>query len=333
MRRLLRTIAAMAAAGIVIPAAASAPLAQAAVVTQHLGLRLMGVPASQAHNPRALRYIVDYLPPGAVIHRRILIGNQGPATERATVYPDAARIRNGSFVGDAGQTRSELTSWITLRRHAYNLRRGASVPDMVTIRVPRRASRGERYGVIWVQHAAHARGAGGAAVNKVSRVGIRIYLAVGRGAAPPTRVAITAIAGHRYAGGRPLLTASVTNTGGRAVDLSGTARLTAGPGPASAGPFQQARAITLAPGQSGTVTFAAGRQLASGPWRDQVTLVSGLTTVTAAASINFSARPARAARISTAAMIGSVGIVIVLVALLTVWARRRRGLQPRRELA
>ncbi|HUZ26121.1 MAG TPA: hypothetical protein VMV07_20395 [Streptosporangiaceae bacterium] len=336
VRRLLSTIAAMAAAGIIIPAATAVPVAQAAVVPQRLGLRLVQARGSAAHNPRARRYIVGYLRPGTVIHRSILIDNLGSATAHVAVYSGAARIRNGSFLASAGQTRSKLTSWIALRKSTYHLRRGASVTDLVTIRVPRQATPGdpgdlgEHYGVIWVQQVTHARGG---AATKVSRVGIRIYLAVGRRAAPPTRFTVTSVTGHRYAGGRPLLTASVTNTGGRAVDLSGSARLTAGPGPSGAGPFQQARVITLAPGQSGTLTFAAGRQLPSGPWRDKVTLVSGLTRVTAAATIDFSAHPAGPARSRTAAMVGSGGLGIALVALIMVWARRRRGLPASRELA
>jgi len=308
-------------------------VAQAAVVPQRLGLRLVQARGSAAHNPRARRYIVGYLRPGTVIHRSILIDNLGSATADVAVYSGAARIRDGSFLASAGQTHSKLTSWIALRKSTYHLRRGASVTDLVTIRVPRLATLatlGEHYGVIWVQQVTHARGG---AATKVSRVGIRIYLAVGRRGAPPTRFTVTSVTGHRYAGGRPLLTASVTNTGGRAVDLSGSARLTAGPGPSGAGPFQQARVITLAPGQSGTLTFAAGRQLPSGPWRDQVTLVSGLARVTAAATIDFSAHPTGPARSRTAAMAGSGGLGIALVALIMVWARRRRGLPASRELA
>ena len=50
--------------------------------------------------------------------------------------------------------------------------------------------------------------------------------------------------------GGALLTALAHNTGGRAVDLYGTARLTGGPGGTSAGPFPIHQVITVAPGQS-----------------------------------------------------------------------------------
>ena len=52
---------------------------------------------------------------------------------------------------------------------------------MVTIRIPRGATRGEHYGVIWVQQAARVRTARGTAIKEINRVGIRIYLDVGHG--------------------------------------------------------------------------------------------------------------------------------------------------------
>jgi len=107
--------------------------------------------------------------------------NQEARTARFTVYPDSAQIAGGLFTGDAGQTRSELTQWIRVQHPVVTLRPGASATDMVTVKVPPAATRGEHYGVIWVQQAGHARADGGFGVNEVSRVGIRVYLAVGRG--------------------------------------------------------------------------------------------------------------------------------------------------------
>ena len=166
MRRLLGMIMLLLAAGTLSPAAMAAAHRPVGPVPQRFGVRLVDVPVDEAHNPRALRYIVDYLPTGTVIHRRILILNQEPRTAHFTVYPDAAQIRRESFTGDAGATRSELTSG-----SAYSTRRspwapGASVMDMVTIKVPRGATRGEHYAVIWVQQAAHVRAATGFGVNE-----------------------------------------------------------------------------------------------------------------------------------------------------------------------
>ncbi len=157
MRRLLSMIMLALAAGTVGPAA----VAVAAIhrptgpAPQGFGVRLVDVPGSAANNPRALRYIIDYLPTGAVIHRRILVINQEARTAHFTVYADAARISNGSFTGDSGATPSELTGWISAQYQTLTLRPQASAMDMITIKVPPGATRGEHYGVIWVQQAAH----------------------------------------------------------------------------------------------------------------------------------------------------------------------------------
>ena len=232
---------------------------------------------------------MDYLPTGTVIHRRILVMNQEAQTAHFFVYPDAAHISNGLFTGDAGATRSELTGWISVQHPAVTLRPGTSATDMVTIKVPPGATRGEHYAVIWVQQAAYVRAASGFGVNDVARVGIRVYLAVGRGGAPPTNFTITTITGRRSVSGRPSILVHVDNTGGRAVDLNGTARLTGGPGNTSAGPFRAQQIITLAPGQSGNMTFGPPESLPNGPWQASITLVSGLTTAAATASIQFGA--------------------------------------------
>jgi hypothetical protein len=323
VRRLLSTIAAMAVAGMIIPATAGGSVAKAAVAPPRFGLRLVDVPVSEAHNPRGLRYIIDSLAPGTVIHRRILIENLENQKSHFTVYPDAARIRHGSFIGDAGRTRSELTGWISLQHRSVRLQPGMSVLDMVTIRVPRVATRGEHYGVIWVQQVAHVRSARGVAVTEVNRVGIRIYLEISRGGAPRTYFAITAITGHRSPRGRPLLTARVTNTGGRAVDVSGTARLTAGPGGASAGPFQVQRVITLAPGQSDAVSFALPARLPTGPWLARITLTSGLTKRTASATVQFSAHAATVAWTRVAEMTSAGVLGLAMLAMSAFWVRRR----------
>ncbi len=159
---------------------------------------------------------------------------------------------------------------------------------MITIRVPRAPTRGEHYGVIWVQQKARGHTATGVALNEVARVGVRIYLAVGPGGVPPTNFTISAVTGHRTRPGALVITAQVRNTGGRAVDLDGTAWLTGGPGGTSAGPYPVRQVITIAPGQSYPVTFIPGRRLPAGPWHARISLVSGFTKRTASATILFS---------------------------------------------
>jgi hypothetical protein len=332
LRRVLGVITLVAAAGIFIPAAAVAAVALPARPSpQRFGVRLVDVPVSEAHNPRGLRYIIDFLHPGVVIRRRILVLNQESKKERFTVYPDAATIKRGYFIGDAGHTRSELTRWIKVQHPRVTLAPGASVMDLVTIRVPRIATRGEHYGVIWVQQTAHARSASGFGITEIDRVGVRIYLAVGRGGAPPTRFVITSVSGHRSGSGNLTLTALVHNTGGRAVDLSGTVRLADGPGGTTAGPFPVQQVVTLAPGQSMPIRFVPPRTLPAGPWQAKVTLVSGLTVAHALATISFSGHTPTAAWLRPGVMM-ILAVVIILLAvggLLTIRRARARGLRAR----
>ena len=331
MRRLLSMIMLVLAAGTLSPAVAAVAAIHRPIgpAPQRFGVRLFDVPGSAANNPRALRYIIDYLPTGTVIHRRILVMNQEARTAHFIVYPDAARISNGSFTGDSGATRSELTGWISVQYRTLTLRPQASAIDMITIKIPPGATRGEHYGVIWVQQAAHARASSGLGVNEVTRVGIRIYLAVGQGGAPPISFAITSITGHRSARGWPSMIAHVDNTGGRAVDLSGTAGLTGGPANTAAGPFAEQQVITLAPGQSGNVTFAPPRSLPNGSWQAKVTLVSGLTTATATATVVFAV--ASQAGLSMVSWLGiTLGVlaVVLAVALILAHSARQRRRVP-----
>ncbi len=350
MRRLFCLITLAVVAGTVIPVTTGAAVAAAARTAargaartaaarrraatpgpQRFGVRLVDVPVSEAHNPRALHYIIDYLPAGSVIHRRIMVLNQESHRAHFTVYPDAARIRAGYFIGAAGHTRNELTGWIHIAHPSVTLAAHRSVMDMVTIHVPRVATRGEHYGVIWVQQTARAHTSRGFTINEVARVGIRVYLAVGRGGAPPTSFTITGITGRRTAQGRPELTAEVRNTGGRAVDLDGSLRLTDGPGGTSAGPFRVYRIITLAPGQTYPVKFYPARGLPSGPWRATVTLVSGFTKRSASATVLFGGRLTAStwSRPGTMAVLGALALAIP--ALIAAGIRRR--LRPPRRAA
>jgi hypothetical protein len=294
------------------------------------GVRLVDVPVSEAENPRALRYIIDYLPTGTVIHRRILIANGESRTARFTVYPDAAFISGGQFVGYAGATRSELTRWVSVQHPTVTLAAGASVMDMVTIRVPLQATRGEHYGVVWVQQKAKVRARGREfGVIEVSRVGVRLYVAVGSGGAPPSSFNIASVTGHLTDARQPVIVAHVNNTGGRAIDLNGSVRLTDGPGGTSSGPFPAQRIVTLAPGQSWNMTFPAPKSLPEGSWRATVTLASGLTKATATTTIQFSAIVATQAALSTMqwTLLALGGLVLAVVVAIGWYARQHRRRQ------
>ena len=98
---------------------------------------------------------------------------------------------------------------------------------------------------------------------------------------------MTSITGSRTPKGQPELTVHVANTAGQAVDVDGTARLTAGPGGTSDGPFRSLNVISLAAGQSGNMTFAPPRDVPSGPWRASVSLASGLNKASDSATVVF----------------------------------------------
>ena len=313
----------------VASAATSSGLSAAPTPSGSFGVRLVDVPVSEAGNPRALRYIIDYLPTGTVIHRRILVANNESRTARFTVYADAAFISDGQFVGYAGATRNELTDWVSVQHPTVTLAAGASVMDMITIRVPLGATRGEHYGVIWVQQTAKAPARDKeSGVTEVSRVGVRLYVAVGRGGAPPTSFDITSVTGHLTDAGRPIIVAHVNNTGGRAIDLNGSARLADGPGGTSSGPFHARRIVTLAPGQSWNMTFAVPKSLPDGSWRATVNLASGLTTATATAAIQLTANVAAQAATSTTPWIWlALGGLVVLVVAMAWYARQHRRRQ------
>jgi hypothetical protein len=308
----------------VASAATSARLSAAPRSPGKFGVRLVDVPDSEAENPRAFDYIIDYLPTGTVIHRRILIKNEEPRTSRFFVYPAAAHITGGQFTGYSGAARNELTTWVSVRHPVVTLAPGASVMDMVTIKVPRGATRGEHYGVIWVQQRASTATRTKFTVTEVSRVGIRMYVAVGRGGAPPTSFDITSITGRWSPAGQPTIVVHVNNTGGRALDLNGTASLADGPGNTSSGPFRAQKIVTLAPGQSGNVTFAAPGTLPQGSWKVTVTLVSGLTKARATTTILLTERVAAQAGMSYTQRMGLGFGGLALVVVIGWYALRRR---------
>jgi hypothetical protein len=177
-----------------------------------------------------------------------------------------------------------------------------------------------------VQQTAQARTATGFGVTEVSRVGVRVYLAVGKGGAAPTAFAITSITARRSASGQPSIVAHVDNTGGRAVDLDGSARLADGPGNSTAGPFPARQIITLAPGQTGNMTFTPPRSLPAGSWRVTINLVTEITTCTATAAIRFTPIVAAQAGLPGMAWIGIAlsALVLAIIVVMSRYALQRR---------
>jgi hypothetical protein len=296
-----------------------------------VGIRLLDVPVSGREDPRAAIYIVDHLRPGAVIERRIEVSSTMTASAPVGLYAAAASIGNGEFIGSVGRTADDLSSWTSVVPSEIDLLPGSHAQATVVIRVPGDASPGEQYGVVWAE--VRARSGAGGGVTEVSRVGIRLYVSVGPGGPPPSDFSIDALTAKRSAEGQPVVLATVHNTGGRALDMSGTLELRNGPAGLRAGPYPAALGTTLAIGDTEAVTIVLDNRLPAGPWDALVTLNSGLLHRTARATITFPAvgtsPPVAAARTRSkqpylAAAAAAAGVVASLVGVAGVVRTLRR---------
>lgn len=85
-------------------------------------------------------------------------------------------------------------------------------------------------------------------------------------------------------------------------------------------PFPAQQIITLAPGQAGNMTFALPKSLPTGLWRVTINLVSGITTCTATAAIQFA--PVVAARTGLSGMAWTgIALGALILALAVVMGR------------
>lgn len=235
-------------------------------------------------DPRARIYIVDHLAPGTVIERRVEVSNSTTSPHQVTLYSSAATINDGAFVGAQGDTTNELSRWTTVTPGSADLASGEKRTAVVKIAVPSDAAPGEQYAVVWAEARSDAASGG---VTRVSRVGIRLYVSVGPGAAPAPDFAIESLTPGRSAIGQPMVTATVHNTGGRAIDVAGTLSLSNGPGGLNAGPFRAALNTTLAVGDTRRVTITLDNRIPAGPWDAAVVLNSGTTERRGYARIAF----------------------------------------------
>lgn len=285
MRRLLALIALV--AGTLLPAAGAFGAPGTASDDEHtgIGVRLVDAPVAARDNPRARVYIVDHVAPGTVIERRVEVSNDTGSDAEVAVYPAAADLTDGSFVGLDADTPNELSTWTSVSHPKLSLAAGERANVAVEIDVPDDAAPGEQYAVIWAQTTSPA--ADGNGVTQVSRVGIRVYLSVGPGGEPASAFTIESFTAARGEAGNPTVQAVVHNTGGRALDLSGTLKLTDGPGGLSAGPFPVELGTTLGVGQTAPVNVELDDQLPNGPWKAEIELTSGLLTESAQATITF----------------------------------------------
>ncbi|MEA2826396.1 MAG: hypothetical protein QOG43_835 [Actinomycetota bacterium] len=296
-----------------------------------VGIRLIDAPSNRSDDPRALQYIVDHLPPGTTIERRIGVDNDTDDVQVVELYAAAGAITDGTFQFGAGRAVNELTTWTAVDPAEVTVPPGATAEATVTIAVPAKASPGERYGVVWAQLAASTPEGGG--ITAVNRVGVRIYLSVGEGGEPASDFDITAFEARRDAEGNPVVAATVHNTGGRALDLSGDLSLTNGPGGLSAGPFAATLGTTLGIGQTEPVLVTLDRAITAGPWDARIALHSGIDERVATATLTFPAAAASSSGpvatdtggSSVLPVVGGIVLVALVVLVVSLLLRRTKG--------
>ena len=309
--------------------AGPAPSATATATSSgSVGIRLLDVPVSEANDPRARLYIVDHVTPGAVIQRHVEVSNTTSSNLSIALYAAAATIEGTSFIGDAAHAANDLSSWTSVSPAAPQIPAGGTAAATVTIAVPTDATAGEQYAIVWAEVRTSADASG---VTEVNRVGVRIYLSVGSGVAPAAGFTIGSLTAGRSSQGNPVVIAAVHNTGGTALDMSGTLQLSDGPGGLSAGPFPAALGVTLAIGATEPVTITLNEVVSSGPWLARIALHSGLTERSAQATVTFPASGTSSAvttvtthRHSDADSIATMAVIASVIAVAGIAVLRRR---------
>lgn len=331
-RTLLLLVVALATAGAPARAADGPP-------PRGLGVRLLDAPTDRADDPRARVYVVDQVKPGATFVRHVEVSNGDAAAMDVVVYPATATVRDGGFEIGSRNDPGAVPEWTSVTPTSLHLEPGSRRDVVVTVRVPQDAPAGEVYGGIVAERPA---GRSGATVSLALRAAVRVYLSVGPGGEPASDFRVTALTAARDKAGKPVVRAEVENTGGRALDMSGTLRLTDGPGGLSAGPFAATLGTTLGIGQRAPVAVVLDPALPAGPWKARLELESGRVKHAVEAVITF---PEGASAVSppvtpeevplyekeqvvvpvAAVLIGVVAAALLLLALQAVLRRRRRA--------
>ena len=248
-----------------------------------VGIRLVDVPEDTTDDPRAMQYIVDHLNPGTTIERRIEVSNSTSAPLTVQVYAGAADITADGFVGQAAGSQNDLSSWTSLDEGQVTIPAGGKVMDTVTVAVPADAAPGEQYAAVWVETAATNSGP----IAAINRVGIRMYVSIGGDNPPPTSFVVDTLTASRNPDGTAVVSAQLHNTGGRAIDASGSLTLTSTTGSINAGPYAATLGTTIAPGDTEPVTIEIADEVAAGPWLARIDVTSGTQTQSFEAEITF----------------------------------------------
>lgn len=250
-----------------------------------IGIRIVDTPSQLADDPRATLYIIDHVPPGTSFERRVEVSNTADSPVPVELYAAAATIEDGTFKGAEARTPNYLSTWISITPTSIDIPANGVATAIVNVNVPADAAPGEQYAVVWVEARSPADAEGGVAM--ISRVGVRVYLSVGPGGPPAADFVIESLTAERSPEGIPAVVATVRNTGGRALDLSGSLTMRNGPGGLKAGPFPAQLGTTLGIGETAPVTIELDPTLPAGPWDAELTLASGLDERTVFGVLTF----------------------------------------------
>jgi hypothetical protein len=267
------------------PAQASAPTSTTPQVAAAggIGIRLVASSTSAGNEPEGRIYVVDHVAPGAVIHRQVQVSNSTGSTVHIVLYAAAASMANDSFIGAVGHTSNAVSTWTSIHPSSSDVPVRGMMTANVTISVPSTAAAGEHYGVIWAETRSTPVNDG---IIEVSRVGVRIYLAVGAGGLTPANFSIGSLSAMRSSVGQTTIHTVVRNTGGWPLDVSGTLRLTDGPGGLSASPLPVRLVRTLSAGDSQSIGVALNNnRIPAGRWHIRMSLQGGGLERSAAASL------------------------------------------------
>jgi hypothetical protein len=283
-----------------------------------IGIRLLPAPQDSGYGAQGRIYVVDHVAPGTVITRQVQVSNSSPSTVHIVVYAGAAFVAKGSFVGAVGHTPDAVSSWTSVQPSSSELPVRGLMTATVTISVPSTAPAGEQYGVIW----AETRSAAVDGITQVSRVGVRVYLVVGAGGLAPANFSIGSLYLDQSTIGRTTVLGMVHNTGGWPLDVSGTLRLTDGPGGLSTGPLPVRIGSTLPVGGSELAAVALNSQIPAGHWDLRMSLQGGGIGRSVETSLTVPGTSAHSGK-----LVPAVVLVVVLmgIAALLIHLRRRRS--------
>jgi hypothetical protein len=306
---------------VVLPPSWAAAASHSAVKTGTIGIRLVPLTGESTNNPLSHSYIVDRSAPRTRLSRTVEIDNDTNSSVHLSVYVAGANVVHGNFTFAPGREANALSTWTSVSDGALRLAPHTEVFDTVTVRVPKDASSGEHYAVVWAALSASPSGRRG--ITLVSRVGVRMYVAVGPGGSAPSTFTLGALSATRSPSGELLLVAQVHNSSKNTLELSGHLMLSKGTDGLRAGPFPATLGTILSPGRSETLTVSLHSSFPRGPWSADVSVSDGSLSRSTIKTLTFPSRYSTPGEDLMIPLIFILGSLVVAALLVVMFVRRR----------